>query len=262
MLCALLPLLLPVLVTGQVEVDGPCPEPPLMKNFEPHRYGGKWYMAQMYAPSQPLSCPTSTYEIKSGSPDIEFTNTETTGPPKFYQSTYGKLAPEPGNAGSYLIKMVGQCSGHWALDTTVKHEAKYKILATDYKTHSLVWDCYNTDTTPVRSVQFLRVLTKEQHGCVAKSADGDTCWKTIETKLKSLNLSTAHLQKNDLIFTYGDGRGIRGCSIVLGGIIGSRKRKSANAKQVEEFEDFCKAYLKNTTSRKRRELFNVSDILD
>ena len=199
----------------------------------------------MYAPkdSQPLDCPDNYYELRSGSREIAFTHTVNTGAPKFYQYTYGKLVPEAGKTGSYLIKMNDECAGSWALEATGKRQAKYKILHTDYNTHSLVWDCYNTDTTPVRSVQFLKILTTTKDDCPASSP----CGKQVELALSLFRLSAAHLRKNRFTSTRWD----NDCAIILGGITAQRKKKSIDSRQVE---DFCNAYLQNTTSRYRRGL--------
>ena len=234
-LSALLPLLLPVLVTGQVELPGPCPEPPLMKDFDPNQYDNKWYVAQVYAPknSPTLKCPRSIYTIYRGSDEISFTNKETHNHQE--KSVDGKLVPEPGSKGSYLIRMDEKCPGRWALRQ--RRQAKYKILHTDYKTHSLVWDCYNTDTTPVRSVQFLRVLVRRALACPDTSS---TCWKDIEPQIERLNLSTDHLRNTLLVSASSH----ESCYVTLG-----VKRGTRRSINVDPTAEYCKSFLENTTYR-------------
>ena len=158
---------------------GRCEQPELVQNFVSKKYLGRWYeiYREKSVPFEQEDCATATYRELDGN-FIEVNNIE-------YNIAESKWAAEnptkPADAQCSAFR-----SGHCQVKFVwVQPWSDYKILYTDYTTHSVVYGC---DTFVGGMVKFdwLWALTRVPNaiGSAAHTALTNTVFAVINSKLE------------------------------------------------------------------------------
>ncbi|KAK3894559.1 hypothetical protein Pcinc_001715 [Petrolisthes cinctipes] len=151
--------LLPVLVLvgyvgAQVLLSGPCPKIPPMKNFDPKRFLGRWYELERYFVSYEGLAGTCWVENYLYNPNrghytrLDWTDHITRKTLHIENGlTFNKY--EPGRL-------------HYFVERPFLPflQGEYLILATDYSTFALAWQCMDL---PLKHTEILWLLSKQQY---------------------------------------------------------------------------------------------------
>ncbi|KAF0289102.1 Apolipoprotein D [Amphibalanus amphitrite] len=174
-------LVLVAAAAGQVPFLGSCPRPPIVGNFEPQFYLGRWYEYSKYFTVFEVGrkCIQAVYS-DAGYGRIGVTNRsiKVLGGTRSDIRGVAKPVGRPGQA-KLRVNFEGVPS--------FGSDANYIVLDTDYTQYAIVWSC---SSLKLFNTQFLFVLTREQF-------PSPYLVKHIMKRIRHFGLDTGKLQKTD-----------------------------------------------------------------
>ncbi|XP_064619196.1 apolipoprotein D-like [Lineus longissimus] len=149
-------LALVILTQAQIERKGPCPDLPVMENFQPTEYTGIWYEYEKYPASfqsNPSICSFANYTLKPKR-RIDVVNKALNKLTGKYSAAHGEAyAPDQDEPSKLLVKF----------DRSPAPPGPYWVLDTDYENYSIVYNCKNKPGNTTR-LEIVWILARKSQG--------------------------------------------------------------------------------------------------